>query len=143
MCQTFGYSDWLEDRRLATNQDRVEARDWFLPALQKRFSRFTKTELMGLAEKAGIPFAPVARPQDLFEDYHLNQAGCLLETSLPGGDTAKLPKIPLRMNKIAFELRNSPPKVGQGSLSLFKHVGFSDREINELVQEGILDLKEY
>ena len=53
---------------------------------------------MALAEKAGIPFAPVARPQDLFEDPHLNQSGSLAATTLPGGGVAKLPKIPLRMD---------------------------------------------
>ena len=60
MCETFGFANWAGDQRLATNQGRIDQRDWFLPELQNRMARLKKSELMTLAEKAGIPFAPVA-----------------------------------------------------------------------------------
>jgi crotonobetainyl-CoA:carnitine CoA-transferase CaiB-like acyl-CoA transferase len=72
MCTTFRFNDWDEDEQLATNQGRIEAREWFLPELQKRMAALKKSDVMVLAEKAGIPYAPVNRPQDLFEDLHMN-----------------------------------------------------------------------
>jgi crotonobetainyl-CoA:carnitine CoA-transferase CaiB-like acyl-CoA transferase len=140
MCAAFGFLDWASDPRLATNQDRIEQREWFLPELHKRLGKLSKADLMALAEKSGIPFAPVVRPQDLFDDPQLNQSGSLAATALPGGGVAKLPKIPLRMDESPFDLRLNPPGIGAGSLALYKSCGFSDAEIRGLIKEGIVEL---
>jgi crotonobetainyl-CoA:carnitine CoA-transferase CaiB-like acyl-CoA transferase len=140
MCDTFGFSDWADDPRLATNQGRIEAREWFLPELHQRLGKLSKVDLMALAEKAGIPFAPVARPQDLFDDPQLNQSGSLATISVPGGGVAKLPKIPLRMDHSPFDLRLNPPGIGEGSLGLYQACGFSEAEIRTLIREGIIDV---
>lgn len=140
MCETFGFADWAADQRLATNQGRIEQREWFLSELQARMAKLKKTELMALAEKAGIPFAPVARPQDLFEDPQLNQSGSLATTLLPAGGVAKLPKIPLRMDQASFDLRSNPPRIGEGSKDLYKALGLSNIEISDLAKEGVLEL---
>ncbi|MEJ5312414.1 MAG: CaiB/BaiF CoA-transferase family protein [Anaerolineae bacterium] len=139
-CETFGFADWAADQRLADNQSRIEQREWFLPELQGRLIRYKKSELMALAEKAGIPFAPVARPQDLFDDPHLNLSGSLAETALPGGGAAKLPKIPLRMDQAPFDLRLNPPAIGEGSKALYEAIGFSEADLRELVKEGVIQL---
>jgi crotonobetainyl-CoA:carnitine CoA-transferase CaiB-like acyl-CoA transferase len=140
MCETFGYADLAADRRLDTNQGRIEQREWFLPELHKRLTSLTKAELMGLAEKAGIPVAPVARPEDLFEDPHLNQSGSLAVTRLPGGGSGKLPKIPLRMDGHAFDLRLDPPAIGEGSAGLYREIGLSEEDIRRLAAEGVIEL---
>jgi len=140
MCETFGYADLAADRRLDTNQGRIEQREWFLPELHRRLTALNKAELMGLAEKAGIPVAPVARPEDLFEDPHLNQSGSLALTRLPGGGTGKLPKIPLRMDGRAFDLRLDPPAIGEGSVGLYREIGLSAEDIRRLAAEGVIEL---
>jgi crotonobetainyl-CoA:carnitine CoA-transferase CaiB-like acyl-CoA transferase len=138
MCETFGFHDLLADQRLADNNGRVEQRDWFLPELEKRIGRHTKQDIQDLAEKAGIPFAPIVRPAELFEDRHLNEAGALAETTLPDGKKTKLPKIPLRMDGKSFDLRRDPPRVGQGSRDVLKAAGLTDHEIDDLIQKGVL-----
>jgi crotonobetainyl-CoA:carnitine CoA-transferase CaiB-like acyl-CoA transferase len=137
-CDAFAFDDWAVDVRLATNQDRIDARQWFLPRLQKRLKVLNKAELMGKAEKAGIPFAPVARPQDLFEDPHLNAADALVPTRLPTGGMEKLPRLPLRLDGRVLELRHHPPAVGNATKELLKTAGLDDTEITELLQEETL-----
>ena len=90
------------------------------------------------AEEAGIPYAPVTRPQDLFDDPHLNAADALVETKLPDGRTGKLPKIPLRIDGTAFGLRRQPPDVGNGTLELLKLAGLGDSEISELLDSKVI-----
>ena len=44
----------------------------------------TKAELADLLfEKVGLPFAPINRPEDMFEDPHLNHPGAMLPITLP------------------------------------------------------------
>jgi crotonobetainyl-CoA:carnitine CoA-transferase CaiB-like acyl-CoA transferase len=133
MCDTFGFSDWADDPRLATNQGRIDEREWFLPELHQRLEKLSKADLMALAEEAGIPFAPVARPQDLFDDPQLNQSGSLATTTVPGGGD-QLPKIPLRMDH-APDLRLNPPDRRRLARPLPGR-GFSGPG-SALIQEGI------
>jgi crotonobetainyl-CoA:carnitine CoA-transferase CaiB-like acyl-CoA transferase len=138
MCEVFGFADWTNDERLSTNQSRIEARDWFLPELSKRLGDLSKDELMNLAFEAKIPVAPVARPEDLFDDEHLNASEGLVSTTLPNGNQGKLPKIPLQMEGCDFGLREDPPAVGQGGAEFLKKAGLSAEEINNLAKDGVL-----
>jgi crotonobetainyl-CoA:carnitine CoA-transferase CaiB-like acyl-CoA transferase len=49
MCKAFGFDDWTNDPKLATNQGRIENRAWFSPELQQRLQRLDKATLMALA----------------------------------------------------------------------------------------------
>ncbi len=137
-CETFGFDDLGSNEGLRTNNERLDSRPWLMPELQKRFKSLDKNEIMDLAEKASIPFSPVCRPEELFDDPHLNATGALLETELEGGIKTKLPKLPLRVGDYDFGLRHNPPKVGEGSRAVLMSLGISAEEIEKLMADGIL-----
>jgi crotonobetainyl-CoA:carnitine CoA-transferase CaiB-like acyl-CoA transferase len=138
--EAFGRPDLGNDPRVQTNNDRILQRDWLIPELKKVFGSKSKEEIIRICEKAGIPFAPIAHPEDLFEDPQLNEGGGLVEVPLPQGGRTKLPRIPVRVGAHAFGLRSNAPKVGEGGRELLKAVGISDQEIEELKKEGVLVL---
>ena len=142
LCNTFGFADWAEDQRLATNQGRIEERERFFPELVQRVGALTRQELLTLAEQARIPFAPVNRPGDLGDDVHLNQSGGLVETAVPGGKCAQLPKLPLQMAGAGFGLRLQPPAVGEGAEDLLHRAGLTPAEVAGLVEQGVLSMPE-
>ncbi|MCS6928422.1 MAG: CoA transferase [Saprospiraceae bacterium] len=113
LCQSFGWTDWLHDPRLSTNNQRIAEREWFLPALRERFAQFTKAQIIEKCEAAGIPFAPIARPEDLFDDPHLRQGQNLLEVRLPDGRFAPLPNLPLLYGNQRAQKRLDPPEIGE------------------------------
>ncbi len=137
-CETFGLVELGADQRLAGNNERVSQRSWLIPRIQEHFKTLTKTELFRLCEEAGIPFSPIAKPEELLDDPQLNEGGGLLETTLPGGVRTKLPRIPLRIGTYDFGLRNDPPEVGQDGRELLASLGLSDGEIDRLRQDGIV-----
>jgi crotonobetainyl-CoA:carnitine CoA-transferase CaiB-like acyl-CoA transferase len=94
--------------------------------------------LFRLCAEAEIPFSPIARPEDLFEDPQLNEGGGLLETTLAGGIKTKLPRIPVRIGSYDFGWRNDPPEVGQDGQEILKSIGLSPDEIKELEREKIV-----
>ncbi|MGC8810730.1 MAG: CaiB/BaiF CoA transferase family protein [bacterium] len=137
-CEVFGLEALAQDGRLATNNDRAANRSWLIPELQKVFRDLTKEELFRLCEQAEIPFSPIAKPEDLFEDPQLNQGGGLLETVLNGRIKTKLPRIPIRLDDYDFGLRNNPPEVGQDGPEILKSIGMSDEEIAKLKEDKII-----
>ena len=137
-CETFGLTALGEDQRLTTNNDRVSQRQWLIPELQKVLKTLTQEELFKLCETAEIPFSPIAKPEDLFEDSQLNEGGGLLETTLPGGIKTKLPRIPIRIGSYDFAWRNDPPEVGEDCQKILESIGLSPEEIEELRREKIV-----
>ena len=138
-CHTFGFADWADDPQLATNQGRIEAA-WLLAELRARLGRLEAAALVELAERAGIPFAPVNRPEDLWEDPHLAASGGLIDTATPAGARVRLPGLPLRLGGCSFPLRLQPPAVGEGTAELLRSAGLTDDEIEGLAAAGIVSL---
>ena len=141
-CQVFGLEDLLADERLKTNNSRCDERDWLIPKLAEVFKQMPSEAVIRRCEESVIPFAPVRRPDDLFDDLHLNRSGGLVETMLPSGKKTKLPKIPLRMGDYDFGLRSEPPKPGEGTHEVLKSVGLTDEDISNLMDEGVVFIKD-
>ncbi|MEE4184849.1 MAG: CaiB/BaiF CoA-transferase family protein [Gammaproteobacteria bacterium] len=137
LCDAFGLDDLKADATLATNNDRVAHKDRLLPVIKKVFAGYTKAELMAKLEKTGLPFAPIARPEDLFDDPHLNAGGGLVPFTVTDGDrageTAKLPALPLEMNGARFGLHQPVPRAGEHTRSVLLEYGVSETEIEAMI----------
>ena len=137
-CLVFEKKNWLEDPRLKTNNDRIAQRDWFLPAVEALMKQFSKANIIKKCEEADIPVAPIARPEDLFDDPQLNAGGSLFETTLPDGTVTKLPKLPLELSDNQLVMRNNPPQIGQNTEGVLLSLGYSQTEIEALKSRGII-----
>ena len=141
-CKAFHREDLYSDTRLATNNDRVRERAWFIPEVEKTIRTYTKAQVLSICEKAGICFAPIARPEDLIDDPQLNHGTQgLLETTLPSGDKAKLPRLPIQIDPFDFNKRTDPPlRIGQDTRELLLSLGYDEGEIMKLAERGIVSI---
>src|SRR6202046_2323910 len=89
-CAHFKRDDLLQDPTYKTNEDRVRARPALRPIVAAIVAQYTRHELTELFDRIDIPFAPVAKPGDLFEDPQLNANGRMLEIAFPNGVLAKI-----------------------------------------------------
>jgi crotonobetainyl-CoA:carnitine CoA-transferase CaiB-like acyl-CoA transferase len=137
-CRAFDRLDLLEDKRLQTNNDRVADHERLIPDLEAMLATMPLEEAVHRCEEAEIPFSPVARPEDLFNDPQLNLGGSLLDTTFPGGQTTKMPKLPLSLGDHLWTLRQDPPLVGQHTLEVLAHLGYDSDEIRSLHERGIV-----
>jgi crotonobetainyl-CoA:carnitine CoA-transferase CaiB-like acyl-CoA transferase len=137
-CQSFGLVDFIDDKDMDINSGRVEKRDIIIPKLQELFKTFTKKELMEKLDQTGLPFAPINKPEDLFDDPHLNESGGLLKIDIPDGGSTKLPAMPIEMNERRFDVHQQVPKVGEHSKEILEEIGLSDEVIQSLFEKSIV-----
>lgn len=137
-CEAFNRDDWLADPRLGSNNDRISERHWLHDAVAEMIAAFPRDEVTARLEKAGVPFSPIARPEDLYDDPQLNQGLGLLETRLPAGVVTKLPRIPLEMGEYDFGLRRNPPQIGEDTADLLAELGYDQEDIARLAEEGVV-----
>jgi crotonobetainyl-CoA:carnitine CoA-transferase CaiB-like acyl-CoA transferase len=140
-CDAFGFLDFKADARLASNTDRVRSREWLMPALRERLAVKTAAELAGIFERHGLPFAPITRPQDLFDDPHLNASGALAPITLEDGRETRTVLLPLTLDGKRPGARSSPPRLGQHSQALLASVGYTAAEIESLLLRNIVSAK--
>ncbi len=137
-CEAFGLEALMAHPDLGTQELRRAARGWVIPMVAERLSDLTKASLMARCEELGLPFAPIARPVELFDDPHLNAEGGLLPVTLPDGSVAKLPNIPLSIDGRRPVLRHDLPRVGQHGAEVARELGLSEAQIAALQEAGAL-----
>jgi crotonobetainyl-CoA:carnitine CoA-transferase CaiB-like acyl-CoA transferase len=139
-CEAMGFEDLLARPELATNNDRVRVRDALLADLRARLVTYTAAELAAIFEEHGLPFAPIVKPEELFDDPHLQATGGLAEVRLTDGEkagqTARAPLLPLRMTGERLKLRNHPPALGQDTRELLSGLGYPAHDIEALLRQG-------
>lgn len=135
-CVATERADLAADAGLATNNQRIAERDRLMPVLRSMIAAMTLDEAVAMAEQARIPFSPIARPEDLFDDPHLKATGGLLDTRLPGGIATRLPQLPIRIGETGFGLTRDPPAAGEDSREVLGQFGFGDDEIAALIADG-------
>jgi len=136
-CEAFELGSLLADPALKTNPQRVEARARVMPIVTAIFRKLTKRQVMDTCEKLGLPFAPIARPEDLFDDPHLNASGGLSPVTLLNGVKTKVPLLPIEMNGQRLATRLDVPQVGSHTRELLADAGYTQQEVERLIGDGV------
>lgn len=139
-CEAFGLEGMKCDPDFATNPERVKRRDTLIPKVRELFKNYTKAELMTKLESTGLPFAPITKPEELFDDTHLNAAGGLVEITLEDGSKAKLPALPIEMDGKRLGLHTDLPGIGEHTDSILTDLGYSEDDITALAKKGVTKL---
>jgi crotonobetainyl-CoA:carnitine CoA-transferase CaiB-like acyl-CoA transferase len=131
-CDAFGLPELKGDPALSSNRDRVLARDRHMPTLRALFAGMTKAAVLSACERIGLPFAPIGRPEDMFDDPHLAHPGAMVPVSLPDGSETRSPALPLEIDGERPGLRRGIPTAGEHSVELSRELGLTDADIDDL-----------
>jgi crotonobetainyl-CoA:carnitine CoA-transferase CaiB-like acyl-CoA transferase len=139
-CDALGFDDLKADPKLASNNARVGVRAWLLEELRRRLANHRAADLAALFEKHGLPFAPIARPEELLDDPHLAATGGLADITLPdgpnAGKTVKTALFPLTMGGERLKVRTQPPTMGQHTDELLLAAGYDAAAVAALRAAG-------
>ena len=139
-CSALGFPDLKADPALATNNQRVQVRPTLLKDLAERLATRSAAELSSLMEEAGLPFAPIRKPEDLFDDEHLLATGGLADVRLPdgpkAGQTVKTTLFPITLQGQRLGVRLHPPTLGEHTQELLSGLGYSTSAIENLHRQA-------
>lgn len=115
-----------------------------MPVLRERLARVPLAEVTRIFEENGLPFAPITRPEQLFEDPHLLETGGLAEMEIPigarAGERARAPLLPMSFDGRRLGVRHDPPYAGEHTRGLLAELGYAPTQIEAmLASDTVLD----
>jgi len=137
-CEAFSLAELAADESLKTNSQRVLQREALLPRVRELFKRYSKAELVPILERTGLPFAPIGKPEDMFEDPHLMASGGLGATTLPDGRETRLPILPIEMDGRRPSQGGKLAKPGEHTDEVLRDLGMAQSAIDELRQRNVV-----
>lgn len=138
-CKLFGLDDLWADESLRNNNQRVLSRDRILPQIRDLVGTMTRDEVVAKLEGTGLPFAPINRPEDMFDDPHLATGG-LEPVTLDNGTETKLPTIPLEMDGRRLGGPVKLPEAGADGRSVLEALGYDAERMEALSGAGAVKL---
>jgi len=137
-CREFGQEDLAANTEIRTNGQRVRNRDWLIPRIGEVFRTWAREDLEKKLEAIGLPYAPINKPWDLFDDPHLNASGGLVEMRVGPGKSIKVPTLPLELDGERLGKRADPPLVSENAREILAAVGYGAGAIDSLFARGIV-----
>ncbi len=135
-CDVLGFADLLADPLYADNNARVRLRASLLPLLRQRLACREASALAALFERAGLPYAPIRKPEELFDDPHLKATGGLADIQLTDGErrgqTTQTTLLPFTLSGARLGAGSQPPTMGQDTADLLVSLGYGASEIEAL-----------
>jgi crotonobetainyl-CoA:carnitine CoA-transferase CaiB-like acyl-CoA transferase len=141
-CDALGLADLRDLPQYASNNLRVQGRAILMPELRQRLTQWRATELAALFERVGLPFAPIRKPEELYQDEHLLATGGLADITLPDGERAGqrvgTALFPFTMAGQRLGVRLQPPTRGQHTTELLAALGYDDEQVADLVARQVV-----
>ena len=113
LCEAIGRDDLAEERRYATNPERVANREELVEALQRELLGRTAGEWIEKIRDAGVPCGPVNSLAEALSDEHLSSTDMLQEVEHPVARTLEMLASPVIVDGERPPIRRPPPTLGQ------------------------------
>ena len=137
-CREFGQPELAANADIRTNGQRVKNRSWLIPKVGEVFKAWSRADLEKKLQAIGLPYAPINKPWDLFDDPHLNASGGLMEMRVAEGKSIKVPTLPLELDGERLGKRNDPPTVSENVRELLAGLGYTTDKVESLIERGIV-----
>jgi crotonobetainyl-CoA:carnitine CoA-transferase CaiB-like acyl-CoA transferase len=113
LCRVLDAPELAADPALSDNAKRVAVRPELLRKLAAILRLHDVAELVPKLEAAGLPYAPIVRPEQLVHDRHLRESGGLVPMQTEDGGTTDVVLLPITLGGRRPGVRRPLPRIGE------------------------------
>jgi len=137
-CKILGREDLTEDKRFATNEDRMEHREELVEELEAVLRTRDTDEWVESFLEAGVPVGPIYNYKQVFDDPHTRAREMVVEMEHPVEGTVRGLGIPVKLSETPGEIRSPAPLLGQHTEETLAELGYSRAEIADLRERIVI-----
>ena len=127
-----------DDPRFVNNADRMRNLSALTEALTPLFQRRSVTEWLHRLEQSGVPAGPVLDIAQMHADPQALAREMIVETSHPIAGKVKAIGLPIKFSDTPGGVHRAAPVFGQHTQEVLREYGFSDREIEQMAAQGVI-----
>ena len=113
LCRVLEAPELAADPALSDNAKRVAVRPALLKQLAEILRHHDVAELVPKLEAAGLPYAPIVKPEQLVHDRHLIESGSLVPMQTEDGGTTDVVLLPITLGGRRPGVRRPLPRIGE------------------------------
>jgi crotonobetainyl-CoA:carnitine CoA-transferase CaiB-like acyl-CoA transferase len=133
LCQEIGKPELTNDKRFATNRDRIANREALRAEMEEVFRKFDRDPLCDKLLAAGLPAGPIQSIDKALESPHSQYRGDVIAKDWYKGVAS-----PVRFERNRASLRHAPPAFSEHATDILTEAGFAATEIAELTELGVI-----
>jgi len=133
-----GLGDLSQETDFSTEELQIENKDRLNAILAKAFLQKTTDKWMEELEGQGVLCARINRFEDTACDPQIACNNMIVSMEDPAVGELKLQGTPVRLNGTPPELKSFPPCLGQHSREVALEIGYSEEEVTQMEEKGIL-----
>ena len=136
--RAIGRDDLANDPQLSDNAGRDGRRDELYQLIDAWTASLPQEQVLALLSKAEVPASRIFSVADMFSDPQFLARDMFIEGKLPDGKTFKTPGIVPKLSATPGSTQWSGPALGEHNAPLLKSLGYSETDIAELKQRGVI-----
>ena len=136
-CRVVGRDDLIDDPRFIDLAARRANGAACVAELDAIFAARSFAEWKALLAGLDAPWAPVQSVDEVIDDPQITANGYVGEVSLEGGQSYRLPTVPIQLDEQAPPLRRAPEH-GEHTELLLQELGYDWDRISELMEQGVI-----
>ena len=138
LCETIGRPDLLEAPEFKGLENRAKNRKALNAVLNESLKHKSGAQWIELLNKAGVPCGPIYSVDQVFADPQVQHLQATAEVTHPVLGRFRILNQAVKLSRTAAKVVAPTPEVGQHTDEILKELEYSEREIRELREKGIV-----
>ena len=140
LVDALGATELQNDPRFLTNADRMRNLAALTATLTPLFRRRSSAEWLRRLEQAGVPAGPFLEIGEMHADPQALAREMVVETTHPAAGAVKAIGLPIKFSDTPGGVRLHAPLFGQHTREVLRENSFSDKEIDQLLAQGVVQM---
>ena len=136
LCSALGHDEWASDTRFRSNPERVANVDELEDLIGSVLRTQPAAHWVALLDRYEIANDAIQKPGEVLNDPQAAALGLFTQLELAGEQPVTLPRLPISLSLTPPAPQGPPPGTGQHSRAILREAGYSDEEIDTLIQLG-------
>lgn len=134
-----GHDEWLEMPEFKRVEDRVKNRQLLDTVVAEATAHFTKDELIEKMVEAKIAAGPVMTVANVANDPHFRDVRNMYsDVEHPQLGTVRITNQAIHMSETNPYVRGCSPLLGQHNVEVYQEYGYTETEIEQMREEGVI-----